>query len=148
MEQLLARKIEAAAGSGSGANSSAGAAAGTSAGVGVVAGAGPSGMPLAGAPTAAGIVSRLRRTDSLDSTSSLGSLAFGEDVCRCDDCLLGIVDLYVISAAEAAKKKVGAASGPKAVTTWTHTLLFCLSLSLSPFSPAIAYLFELAFVRR
>lgn len=53
-----------------------------------------------------GVVSRLRRTDSLDSTSSLGSLAFGEDVCRCDDCLLGIVDLYVISAAEAAKKKV------------------------------------------
>ncbi|TDG39744.1 hypothetical protein AWZ03_013834 [Drosophila navojoa] len=121
MEQLLARKIEAAAGSGSGAassaSSSAGAAAGTSASVGVVAGSGSSALPLAGAPTAAGIVSRLRRTDSLDSTSSLGSLAFGEDVCRCDDCLLGIVDLYVISAAEAAKKKVGAASGPKAVTT-------------------------------
>lgn len=73
MEQLLARKIEAAAQSVTG----------------------PGGT-------------RLRRTDSLDSTSSigsLGSLILGDDVCRCDDCLLGIVDLYVISA-EAAKKKV------------------------------------------
>lgn len=113
MEQLLARKIEAAAGSGAGAGPSSGAAAGASASAGT--GAGTSAMPLAATP-AAGILSRLRRTDSLDSTSSLGSLAFGEDVCRCDDCLLGIVDLYVISAAEAAKKKVGAASGPKAVT--------------------------------
>lgn len=72
MEQLLARKIEAAAQSGPGG-------------------------------------SRLRRTDSLDSASSigsLGSLVLGDDVCRCDDCLLGIVDLYVISA-EASKKKVG-----------------------------------------
>lgn len=73
MEQLLARKIEAAAQSVTG----------------------PGGT-------------RLRRTDSLDSTSSigsLGSLILGDDVCRCDDCLLGIVDLYVISA-DAAKKKV------------------------------------------
>lgn len=43
----------------------------------------------------------LIRTDSLDSTSSLGSIsssmaAYGEDVCRCDDCLLGIADLYTI----------------------------------------------------
>ena len=53
--------------------------------------------------------SRLCRTDSLDSTSSIGSLGsmvLGDDVCRCDDCLLGIVDLYVISA-EASRKKVG-----------------------------------------
>lgn len=53
--------------------------------------------------------SRLCRTDSLDSTSSIGSLGsmvLADDVCRCDDCLLGIVDLYVVSA-EAAKKKVG-----------------------------------------
>ena len=74
MEQLLARKIEAAAAQSV---------------------TGPGGT-------------RLRRTDSLDSTSSigsLGSLILGDDVCRCDDCLLGIVDLYVISA-DAAKKKV------------------------------------------
>ena len=70
MEQLLARKIEAAAQ------------------------IGPAG-------------SRLRRTDSLDSSSSIGSLGsmvLGEDVCRCDDCLLGIVDLYVISSDERKKK--------------------------------------------
>lgn len=126
MEQLLARKIEAAAAA-SGAGSG-GAAAGS--GAGVSAGTAPAAMtaasvaaaaavggttqlatPLTGVAAAIGstasIVSRLRRTDSLDSTSSLGSLAFGEDVCRCDDCLLGIVDLYVLSAAEAAKKKVG-----------------------------------------
>ncbi|EDW30673.1 GL26914 [Drosophila persimilis] len=104
MEQLLARKIEAAAAAAGGAPStavmppSAGEASGS--GSPMIAG-----MALVGAGGGASILSRLRRTDSLDSTSSLGSLAFGEDVCRCDDCLLGIVDLYVISAAEAAKKK-------------------------------------------
>ncbi|XP_053952242.1 inositol-trisphosphate 3-kinase A-like isoform X2 [Anastrepha ludens] len=73
MEQLLARKIEAAAQSGPGG-------------------------------------SRLRRTDSLDSASSigsLGSLVLGHDVCRCDDCLLGIVDMYVISAEASIKKPSG-----------------------------------------
>lgn len=55
--------------------------------------------------------SRLIRTDSMDSSSSigsLGSLILGEDVCRCDDCLLGIVDLYTIGPLETAnaKKKV------------------------------------------
>nr|XP_032296496.1 dynein assembly factor 3, axonemal homolog isoform X2 [Drosophila virilis] len=103
MEQLLARKIEAAAaagGAGSGSGSGSGSAGGAGAGVTV-----PGAAAAAAGSGAASIVSRLRRTDSLDSTSSLGSLAFGEDVCRCDDCLLGIVDLYVISAAEAAKKK-------------------------------------------
>lgn len=55
--------------------------------------------------------SRLLRTDSLDSVSSIGSLGsiiLGEDVCRCDDCLLGIVDLWIIGPAEKAleKKKV------------------------------------------
>lgn len=51
---------------------------------------------------------RLFRTDSVDSTSSLGSLILGEDVCRCDDCLLGIGDLYTIGPAESAmaRKKV------------------------------------------
>uniref|UniRef100_A0A1B0B6A8 Uncharacterized protein n=1 Tax=Glossina palpalis gambiensis TaxID=67801 RepID=A0A1B0B6A8_9MUSC len=85
MEQLLARKIEAAA-----------AAATASASASAHELPGPSGG------------SRLRRTDSLDSTSSIGSLGsivLGDDVCRCDDCLLGIVDLYVISS-EAARIKV------------------------------------------
>ncbi|XP_060661924.1 uncharacterized protein LOC132795288 [Drosophila nasuta] len=103
MEQLLARKIEAAASAAGGGSSTSGVATATS-------GASALGTLVAASTTvaaggAASIVSRLRRTDSLDSTSSLGSLAFGEDVCRCDDCLLGIVDLYVISAAEAAKKR-------------------------------------------
>lgn len=49
---------------------------------------------------------RLLRTDSLDSTSSIGSLS--EDVCHCDDCLLGIADLYTIGPTESAmaRKKV------------------------------------------
>lgn len=46
--------------------------------------------------------SRLLRTDSLDSNSSIGSIILGEDVCRCDDCLLGIVDLYTIGPKESA----------------------------------------------
>lgn len=53
----------------------------------------------------------LLRTDSLDSMSSIGSLGsiiLGDDVCRCDDCLLGIVDLCIVSTAETIriKKKV------------------------------------------
>lgn len=55
--------------------------------------------------------SKLFRTDSLDSVSSIGSLGsiiLGEDVCRCDDCLLGIVDLWIAGPAERtmAKNKV------------------------------------------
>lgn len=54
---------------------------------------------------------RLLRTDSMDSVSSIGSCTssmLGEDVCRCDDCLLGIVDLYIIPPHErtSLKKKV------------------------------------------
>jgi 1D-myo-inositol-triphosphate 3-kinase len=49
----------------------------------------------------------LLRTDSTDSASSLSSTS--SDVCRCDDCLLGIADLYVTSPEEEARcrKKVG-----------------------------------------
>ncbi|XP_034473170.1 inositol-trisphosphate 3-kinase A isoform X2 [Drosophila innubila] len=137
MEQLLARKIEAAAaagggaaaagaGSGSGSGSGVGAVAGAGVGVGSVAGSSSSAITslvtastTVAAASAASIVSRLRRTDSLDSTSSLGSLAFGEDVCRCDDCLLGIVDLYVISAAEAAKKKSSGWRKIRNIVQWT-----------------------------
>lgn len=78
MEVLLARKIEAAAAQASGSTSD---------------------------PT------KLFRNDSFDSVSSLGSLSsivLGDDVCRCDDCLLGIVDLWIAGPAEKAlfKKKV------------------------------------------
>ncbi|XP_052857464.1 inositol-trisphosphate 3-kinase A isoform X3 [Drosophila gunungcola] len=150
MEQLLARKIEAATAA-SGATATATATATSAApappspfaspgsatpsptspnpptvggsGSGSVSGSG-SGIPLPlalglGLGLGMGVVSRLRRTDSLDSTSSLGSLAFGEDVCRCDDCLLGIVDLYVISAAEAAKKKSSGWRKIRNIVQWT-----------------------------
>lgn len=53
---------------------------------------------------------KLVRTDSMDSCSSFGSMSsLPSDVCRCDDCLLGIVDFYMPSPAEANKvlKKVG-----------------------------------------
>lgn len=41
---------------------------------------------------------KLVRTDSLDSCSSFGSMSsLPSDVCRCDDCLLGIVDFYLPS---------------------------------------------------
>lgn len=50
--------------------------------------------------------SKLFRTDSMDSVSSMGSCgsfaSAGEDVCRCDDCLLGIVDLWIAGPAEKA----------------------------------------------
>ncbi|KAL9877621.1 inositol-trisphosphate 3-kinase A-like isoform X2 [Glossina fuscipes] len=98
MEQLLARKIEAAA-----------AAAAASASASAHELPGPSGG------------SRLRRTDSLDSTSSIGSLGsivLGDDVCRCDDCLLGIVDLYVISS-EAARIKPSGWRKIRNIVQWT-----------------------------
>ncbi|XP_045773834.1 inositol-trisphosphate 3-kinase B isoform X2 [Maniola jurtina] len=39
---------------------------------------------------------KLVRTDSMDSCSSFGSMSsLPSDVCRCDDCLLGIVDFYL-----------------------------------------------------
>ncbi|XP_026837853.1 inositol-trisphosphate 3-kinase A isoform X4 [Drosophila erecta] len=135
MEQLLARKIEAAAAAGGApsnapASPSASASASGSATPSPTSPNPPAGggmalpMPLTlglglGMGMGVGVVSRLRRTDSLDSTSSLGSLAFGEDVCRCDDCLLGIVDLYVISAAEAAKKKSSGWRKIRNIVQWT-----------------------------
>lgn len=75
MEMLLAKKIEAAS-------------------------AGEGGSPSS--------KRHLFRTDSMDSVSSIGSCGsctssmLGEDVCRCDDCLLGIVDLYIAGPKERA----------------------------------------------
>lgn len=93
MEVLLAKKIEAAAAAQGGGGPD---------------GAGPS------------LTSKLLRTDSFDSVSSmgssLGSMVLGDDVCRCDDCLLGIVDLWIAGPAEKAmaKKKV------QYTRTYTH----------------------------
>lgn len=50
---------------------------------------------------------KLVRTDSADSSSSFGSItSMTSDVCRCDDCLLGIADLYAQEPAEEKRKKV------------------------------------------
>ncbi|XP_013162126.1 PREDICTED: inositol-trisphosphate 3-kinase B isoform X4 [Papilio xuthus] len=49
---------------------------------------------------------KLVRTDSLDSCSSFGSMSsLPSDVCRCDDCLLGIVDFYMPNLADKSYKK-------------------------------------------
>lgn len=49
---------------------------------------------------------QLIRTDSADSASSMGSItSTTSDVCRCDDCLLGIADLYAQESSEALKLK-------------------------------------------
>ncbi|XP_052902382.1 inositol-trisphosphate 3-kinase A-like isoform X2 [Anopheles moucheti] len=68
--------------------------------------------------------SRLIRTDSMDSSSSigsLGSLILGDDVCRCDDCLLGIVDLYTIGPKETASgiKKPSGWRKLRNIVQWT-----------------------------
>ncbi|XKL64206.1 hypothetical protein PGB90_004292 [Kerria lacca] len=66
---------------------------------------------LGGASLVNGYVSpstkSLMRTDSLGSTSSFTSTSsFGSDYCRCDDCLLGIVDLSVDSSQQVRRNKV------------------------------------------
>jgi len=50
----------------------------------------------------------LARADSIGSTSSLDSMSsMSSDVCRCDDCLLGIADLSVnTSAYQGRRRKV------------------------------------------
>lgn len=49
----------------------------------------------------------LMRTDSLGSTSSFTSTSsIGSDYCRCDDCLLGIVDLSLDTSQQIRRKKV------------------------------------------
>ncbi|KAK7595371.1 hypothetical protein V9T40_013196 [Parthenolecanium corni] len=54
-----------------------------------------------------GATKSLMRADSLGSTSSFASTSsIGSDYCRCDDCLLGIVDLNVNSAQQIRRKKV------------------------------------------
>ncbi|XP_030382399.1 inositol-trisphosphate 3-kinase B isoform X2 [Scaptodrosophila lebanonensis] len=123
MEQLLARKIEAAAApsgnEGAPSSSATGPQMVPTTAAAAAAAAVAAEISGSSAATGTAIVSRLRRTDSLDSTSSIGSLAFGEDVCRCDDCLLGIVDLYVISAAEASKKKSSGWRKIRNIVQWT-----------------------------
>lgn len=79
---------------------------------------------------------RLLRTDSMDSVSSMGSCTssmLGEDVCRCDDCLLGIVDLYIIAPRErtSLRKKVNETRNPnwmKKKKNCSCTNFICISI--------------------
>jgi hypothetical protein len=75
----------------------------------------------------------LLRTDSTDSASSLSSTS--SDVCRCDDCLLGIADLYISSPEEEARtrKKVGqfAASSSMPINTSKGELLLYVQPGLT-----------------
>lgn len=51
---------------------------------------------------------QLLRNDSFDSIgtiSSWGSTRYGDDVCRCDDCLLGIVDPWMFASEEISNGK-------------------------------------------
>lgn len=65
----------------------------------------------------------LVRTDSIGSTSSLDSMSsLNSDVCRCDDCLLGIADLYINTFAyEGRHRKV------RPVTSLRNVLLYYIS---------------------
>lgn len=61
---------------------------------------------------------RLVRTDSMDSCSSFGSMSsLPSDVCRCDDCLLGIVDFYMPNPTEQANRSFKKVSEPISITT-------------------------------
>ena len=74
----------------------------------------------------------LLRTDSTDSASSLSSTS--SDVCRCDDCLLGIADLYISSPEEEdrSRRKVGqvSANSSKPINTSKGQWLLYIQLGL------------------
>uniref|UniRef100_A0A1B6C943 Kinase n=2 Tax=Clastoptera arizonana TaxID=38151 RepID=A0A1B6C943_9HEMI len=62
--------------------------------------------------------SPLLRMDSVDSTSSFASTSsIGSDVCRCDDCLLGIADLYINT--PTTKKKPSGWRKLRNIVQWT-----------------------------
>ncbi|KAL1509112.1 hypothetical protein ABEB36_003905 [Hypothenemus hampei] len=63
----------------------------------------------------------LVRADSVDSCSSLGSAnsQFTSDICRCDDCLLGIADLYAQPEEERNKKKSSGWRKLRNIVQWT-----------------------------
>ncbi|XP_049875378.1 inositol-trisphosphate 3-kinase B isoform X3 [Pectinophora gossypiella] len=65
---------------------------------------------------------KLVRTDSMESCSSLGSMSsLPSDVCRCDDCLLGIVDFYMPSpeASKVTKKQSERWRKLRNIVQWT-----------------------------
>lgn len=70
----------------------------------------------------------LMRTDSLGSTSSFTSASsIGSDYCRCDDCLLGIVDLSLnYSQQQVRRKKVIRGSNCPHLTSFFPVFLYIL----------------------
>lgn len=96
---------------------------------------------------------RIFRTDSMDSMSSIGSCTssmLGEDVCRCDDCLLGIVDLYIIPSHErsSSKKKVTGLLFPELVLRKLHFLKKSIFFYFSNLYRLSGYLVSLKFTYR
>lgn len=53
----------------------------------------------------ASVLRRMDSTDSATSSVSSSTTGAGSDVCRCDDCLLGIADLYATTPAEEARRR-------------------------------------------
>lgn len=54
-------------------------------------------IAVAASETDSASVPQLFRSDSMDSVSSIGSCrSAGDDICSCDDCVLGITDLYML----------------------------------------------------
>ncbi|KAG8226971.1 hypothetical protein J437_LFUL009522 [Ladona fulva] len=69
----------------------------------------------------------LRRTDSTDSASSISSIT--SDLCRCDDCLLGIADLQVAdSPVQAASPSTAPALGGRRKVSPSRSTLRSSSL--------------------
>lgn len=92
-------------------------------------------IEAASAEGLAGSGRRLLRTDSMDSVSSIGSCTssmLGEDVCRCDDCLLGIVDLYVIPPQTKASLTKKVKKKNNRVHLWNDMIFFffCLNANI------------------
>lgn len=74
----------------------------------------------------------LVRTDSADSASSFGSIpSNASDICRCDDCLLGIVDLYAMGPAEEIKdRKRVCHKLERFLISFTKLFAMCVFLSI------------------
>lgn len=72
---------------------------------------------------------QLVRTDSGDSASSFGSVSSltRNDVCKCDDCLLGIGDLWQQDGGEEKKKKVRFFVNELLGTIWNYYWLIQIS---------------------